>query len=61
MILKFMFILLCICLCVGLIVYLIKDVCKQIKIRKEVGEIIDRCGKVAKQVEKKQLGRRSRK
>ena len=56
-----MFILLCICLCIGLIAYLIKDVCKQIKIRKEVGEIINRCEKIAKQVEKKQLGRRSRK
>ena len=58
MIMKYVFISLCICLCIGLIIYLIKDVYKLIKIRKEVGEIINRCGEVAKQVEKEQLRKR---
>ena len=42
---------------IGLIIYLIKDVCKCTRIGNEVGRIIKRCGEVAEEVEREQLER----
>lgn len=42
------------CICVGLIIYLIKDICKRIRIQREFGEAIDKCEEAIKEVEKKQ-------
>lgn len=42
---------------ISLIIYLIKDICKCTRIGNEVGRIIERCGEVAKEVEREQLER----
>lgn len=48
----------CVALCIGLIIYLIKDISRLLKIQKEVREIIKGCEEAVKRVEKEYLERK---
>ena len=48
----------CVALCIGLIIYLIKDIRRLLKIQKEVRGIIKGCEETVKRVEKEYLERK---
>lgn len=60
MIFEYVFIPLCVCICIGLSIYLIRDIYKRTKIYNEVGKIINDCEEVVKQMEEERLKKRNK-
>ena len=60
MIFEYVFIPLCVCICIGLSIYVIRDIYKRIKIYNEVEKIINGCEEAVKQMEKEQLKKKNK-